>query len=177
MEQNMPEIKLTEKDKQQITTCKRIGFVLIAIGIVLMFISIILPIILGWIDKPPEDSTAFINTPVGKALLKLFTILLPIAIILVIVGVILTNLKAIKQGIYFLKNADRCFPIPPAEADEEQDKKEETPNRAQTERDESIFEISTNTQHVDRCHYCGAVLKETDKRCPGCGARRKVKKD
>ena len=30
---------------------------------------------------------------------------------------------------------------------------------------------------IVRCDYCGSVLEETDKRCPGCGARRKVKKD
>ncbi len=30
---------------------------------------------------------------------------------------------------------------------------------------------------VYRCDYCGSVLEDSDKRCPGCGARRKLKKD
>ncbi len=31
--------------------------------------------------------------------------------------------------------------------------------------------------NIYRCDYCGAILEDGDKRCSGCGARRKVKKD
>ena len=36
---------------------------------------------------------------------------------------------------------------------------------------------SEKEKPVYRCDYCGARLEDCDKRCPGCGARRKVKKD
>ena len=71
----------------------------------------------------------------------------PVAVVFFILGLILINAKAVNER-----------------ASSAIDKMQGANNN---EKEKPVY----------RCDYCGARLEDSDKRCPGCGARRKVKKD